>query len=286
MSVRKDFEVGRQPCNSFNPQEGSMQGIINEHQCPECLLSRSFCLNCSRDHHYKGWDLCEVLIENKPNEIIDHLPQEKDYPIDYGDRPNPTNREILEDLASSILNHIGEKRTTEFINLALRKLSQNKEHKQPTKEVPDIRGIIETMVKNILKTCNEDTITSEQAIEIVHRFSDRAIQEISALYRKETMTKITDEFGLPIKEPQYKCNEKYYTEDGKERKPTLHEIICKEANVMDCEEAERICFLIEDTLSKPSVPSVPPERVCPHCKGDIEIWSQNPLGFLILSRYV
>lgn len=37
---------------------------------------------------------------------------------------------------------------------------------------------------------------------------------------------------------------KYYT-DGKERKPNLHEIICIEADVADCEEAARICTLIK-----------------------------------------
>ena len=50
-----------------------------------------------------------------------------------------------------------------------------------------------------------------------------------------------------------KTPQKYYTKNGKERPPTLHEIICCEANVMDCEEAERIEGLI-DTYYKSKVP--------------------------------
>ena len=57
------FEVGRQPCDKFKPQDDLDAGMGNEHQCPLCLLTRSFCLNCNRDHHYKGWDCCDKVKE-------------------------------------------------------------------------------------------------------------------------------------------------------------------------------------------------------------------------------
>ena len=60
---RVDYEIGRQPCDKFNPQDGSYPGIINEHQCPRCLLIVSFCINCHKDHHYRGWDCCEKIVE-------------------------------------------------------------------------------------------------------------------------------------------------------------------------------------------------------------------------------
>ena len=61
MSVRKNFTEGRQPCDKFNPQDGVMPSQMNLHECPECLMTRSFCLNCHSDHHYKGWDLCDTI---------------------------------------------------------------------------------------------------------------------------------------------------------------------------------------------------------------------------------
>ena len=64
-----DYELGRQPCDKFDPQDGSMPGVTNEHECPNCLFTRSFCLNCYSDHHYKGWDLHDKI--------------EREYKIEY-----------------------------------------------------------------------------------------------------------------------------------------------------------------------------------------------------------
>ena len=64
MPLRVDYEIGRQPCCMFTPEEGSMPGIDNEHSCVFCPLTVSFCLNCNADHHYRGWDLCNLLTEN------------------------------------------------------------------------------------------------------------------------------------------------------------------------------------------------------------------------------
>ena len=55
--MKNDYEVGIQPCDKFDPKDGSMPGVINEHECPICLFTRSSCKNCGKDHHYKGWDL-------------------------------------------------------------------------------------------------------------------------------------------------------------------------------------------------------------------------------------
>ena len=60
--MREDFKIGRQPCDNFNPQDGSYPGIINEHSCYKCgILTVSFCLSCNRDHHYRGYDLCDKI---------------------------------------------------------------------------------------------------------------------------------------------------------------------------------------------------------------------------------
>ena len=61
MSVKQDFMEGRQPCDNFNPKDGVMPSQMNLHECPNCLFTRSFCNNCYSDHHYKGWDLHDLI---------------------------------------------------------------------------------------------------------------------------------------------------------------------------------------------------------------------------------
>jgi len=53
--------------------------------------------------------------------------------------------------------------------------------------------------------------------------------------------------------------QKYYTDEGKERPPTLHEIICCEADVGNCREAERIEALIRNYYKS----KVPKKRELP-----------------------
>lgn len=55
-----DYTQGNQPCSNFIP-ELTEHGMENRHECPKCLMTTSFCLNCNYDHHYKGWDLCRLI---------------------------------------------------------------------------------------------------------------------------------------------------------------------------------------------------------------------------------
>lgn len=54
------FEWSEQPCQDFKPQrENNGYGEWdNRHECPGCCGLRSFCINCSVDHHENGWDNC------------------------------------------------------------------------------------------------------------------------------------------------------------------------------------------------------------------------------------
>lgn len=57
------YTTGRQPCHDFKPRrENNGYGEWdNEHQCPICRGLRSFCENCSADHHFGGWSDCDKL---------------------------------------------------------------------------------------------------------------------------------------------------------------------------------------------------------------------------------
>lgn len=88
MSVKKDFGEGNQPCDNFKPEDDVFLGLGNEHECPGCLLTRSFCLNCNKDHHYKGWDLHNKIIKEydiryklEQEDSIELKHQEKNFEI-------------------------------------------------------------------------------------------------------------------------------------------------------------------------------------------------------------
>ena len=62
-----DFTVGKQPCATFREQDEGFGG--NLHECfgpygpgreaeERCGGQVSFCDNCSRDHHSRGWQTC------------------------------------------------------------------------------------------------------------------------------------------------------------------------------------------------------------------------------------
>jgi len=61
--MKEDYKIGKQPCDNFNPSDGSLPDVMNKHQCFRCGLTVSFCKNCHTDHHYRGWDLCEKICE-------------------------------------------------------------------------------------------------------------------------------------------------------------------------------------------------------------------------------
>jgi len=53
------FRVGQQPCQCHIPKQTQGYGYAeydNRRECPGCSGERSFCLNCSKDHHSNGWE--------------------------------------------------------------------------------------------------------------------------------------------------------------------------------------------------------------------------------------
>lgn len=55
------FEVGKQPCASFNCAPGGIAAapeMGNRHQCMKCGGTVSFCNNCHYDHHANGYETC------------------------------------------------------------------------------------------------------------------------------------------------------------------------------------------------------------------------------------
>ncbi len=55
-----NFDIGRQPCNNFEPKRGCMS-IRLEHECPSCGGIRAECASCNNDHHDGGWCSCQIF---------------------------------------------------------------------------------------------------------------------------------------------------------------------------------------------------------------------------------
>ena len=66
-NLNDTFEDGEQPCKDFSPQrESNGYGEWdNRHSCLGCCGLRSFCINCSFDHHELGWENCANLVKQK-----------------------------------------------------------------------------------------------------------------------------------------------------------------------------------------------------------------------------
>jgi len=64
------FNTGRQPCKNFSPENESRleRGYLtiwqNLQQCVYCDNENtvSYCLNCNKDHHEKGYENCKRAI--------------------------------------------------------------------------------------------------------------------------------------------------------------------------------------------------------------------------------
>jgi hypothetical protein len=68
------YEIGEQPCATFDPKDDVLPGLGNVHECfgpydgrPRgCDGTVSFCKSCVRDHHSNGWQTCgEVTRESE-----------------------------------------------------------------------------------------------------------------------------------------------------------------------------------------------------------------------------
>lgn len=57
------YDKGEQPCGCYTPQQdGNPYGVWNNEHCclDKCEGTRSFCINCYRDHHSDGWEACKA----------------------------------------------------------------------------------------------------------------------------------------------------------------------------------------------------------------------------------
>ena len=65
------YEIGEQPCKEFKPKDGVFPGMGNEHSCfgpwdearhgkVRCEGTVSYCMNCHRDHHERGYEACPL----------------------------------------------------------------------------------------------------------------------------------------------------------------------------------------------------------------------------------
>jgi hypothetical protein len=57
------YTVGKQPCAALLRGDSSCAALgegnrRNVHQCPVCWGRRTWCDNCSSDHHEHGWESC------------------------------------------------------------------------------------------------------------------------------------------------------------------------------------------------------------------------------------
>ena len=59
------FSVGQQPCSNLLRADSDSPALgpgnrRNIHVCPLCDGDRTFCENCSFDHHAGGWEMCNA----------------------------------------------------------------------------------------------------------------------------------------------------------------------------------------------------------------------------------
>lgn len=82
------YTTGKQPCNSFTPQEDVGFGY-SLYQCLKCdgLQARAFCLNCLRDHHANGWETCKPQAESSTD--VQSTGKEAAPPIDDNGAESP-----------------------------------------------------------------------------------------------------------------------------------------------------------------------------------------------------
>lgn len=94
---REIFEVGKQPCDNFNPSDSCYPGGGNLHECPGCCGCRSWCQNCNKDHHSEGWDLCGSNTKHALRAIVARIKGEFDNPelMLFGPLSTDTVKDIL-----------------------------------------------------------------------------------------------------------------------------------------------------------------------------------------------
>ena len=61
--MKEEFSEGQQPCKDYRAQDDGFGGNRHDCYCKDnkgeyCPLTVSFCLNCSNDHHSRGYDKC------------------------------------------------------------------------------------------------------------------------------------------------------------------------------------------------------------------------------------
>ena len=64
-----NYEIGKQPCANFNPEDDHYYGGRNVHSCYKCYGRVSFCKSCCFDHHENGYESCDP--QNKTKEQAD-----------------------------------------------------------------------------------------------------------------------------------------------------------------------------------------------------------------------
>ena len=60
--------MGKQPCNNFQVSQDGVFGDLVPHDCYECGQTVAFCKNCFRDHHFNGYEFCNLNKEKKRDE--------------------------------------------------------------------------------------------------------------------------------------------------------------------------------------------------------------------------
>jgi len=58
------YTIGKQPCQNLLRSDADIAALgkgnrRNVHQCPVCEGNRTWCENCSTDHHDGGWETCK-----------------------------------------------------------------------------------------------------------------------------------------------------------------------------------------------------------------------------------
>lgn len=113
MFFRDDFENGQQPCSTFRPARDG--GWDDQHACPYCDRTRSFCETCHRDHHEGGWQTCKIQEVGREPTIEQLAAHRAKVQNDFADRvseamtpPGYIGAMDYRELLRKFINHVGD----------------------------------------------------------------------------------------------------------------------------------------------------------------------------------